>query len=100
MLAMSLLSAWSQSLQFSSGPPTLRKNTNVDDPSEPVKDSLSERGSHNFRDMGAWIWETNTLDRQTVRFWKAFEIPDGTSVRRARLRITADNEYILYLDGR
>lgn len=100
MLAMSLSAAWSQSLQFSSVPPSVLKNTNVDDPLEPVKDSLSERGSHNFRDMGAWIWETNTFDRQTVRFWKAFEIPDGTSVRRARLRITADNEYILYLDGR
>ena len=100
MLAMSLSAAWSQSLQFSSVPPSVLKNTNVDDPLEPVKDSLSERGSHNFSDMGSWIWETNTFDRQTVRFWKVFEIPADTSVRRARLRITADNEYILYLDGR
>jgi signal transduction histidine kinase len=74
-------------------------NANVDDPSEPVKDSLTERGSHNFSDMGSWIWETNTYDRQTVRFWRSFEIPSGTTVKRARLRITADNEYILYLDG-
>ncbi len=74
-------------------------NAVVDDPSEPVKDSLTERGSHNFSDMGSWIWETNTYDRQTVRFWRSFEIPPGTTVRRARLRITADNEYILYLDG-
>jgi signal transduction histidine kinase len=75
------------------------KNDKVDDPAEPLKDSLSERGSHNFSDMGSWIWDTNTFDRQTVRFWKTFEIPAGTSVMRARLRITADNEYILYLDG-
>jgi signal transduction histidine kinase len=74
-------------------------NTNIDDPTEPVKDSLSERGSHNFSDMGSWIWETNTFDRQTVRFWKSFEIPAGATIKRARLRITADNEYILYLDG-
>jgi signal transduction histidine kinase len=70
------------------------------EPAEPVTDSLTQRGSHNFKDMGSWIWETNTYDRQTVRFWKAFEIPSGATVTRARLRITADNEYILYLDGR
>ncbi len=72
----------------------------VDDPAETAKDSLGERGSHNFSDMGSWIWETNTYDRQTVRFWKSFEIPAGAAISRARLRITADNEYILYLDGR
>ncbi len=76
------------------------KNDKVDDPGEPLKDSLSERGSHNFSDMGFWIWDTNVLDRQTVRFWKSFEIPAATKVLRARLRITGDNEYILYLDGR
>ena len=74
-------------------------NVELDDPSEPVKDSLAERGSHNFSDVGAWIWETNTFDRQTVRFWRPFEIPADDSVTRARIRITADNEYILYLDG-
>ncbi len=76
------------------------RNDKVDDPAEPLKDSLTERGSHNFDDMGFWIWDTNVLDRQTVRFWKSFEIPSGTRVLRARLRITGDNEYILYLDGR
>jgi len=63
-------------------------------------DSLSERGSYNFSDMGSWIWGAKTMDRQTCRFWKSFEIPDGSTVVRARLRITGDNEYILYLDGR
>jgi signal transduction histidine kinase len=80
--------------------PGVKKNPVVDDPAEPLKDSLQERGSHNFSDMGSWIWDTNVCDRQTVRFWKSFEIPDGAKVRRARLRLTADNEYILYLDGR
>jgi len=78
--------------------PVITNAVNVPEP--PLKDSLAERGSHNFSDMGYWIWETNVCDRQTVRFWKAFEIPAGASVSRARLRITADNEYILYLDGR
>jgi signal transduction histidine kinase len=99
-LFFSLATVWSQSAPVLPAPPGMVKNTNVDDPAEPVKDSLTERGSHNFSDMGAWIWETNTFDRQTVRFWKSFEIPDDTTVTRARLRITADNEYILYLDGR
>jgi signal transduction histidine kinase len=92
--------ARSQTAVVAPTPSGITINTNVDDPAEPVKDSLSERGSHNFSDMGAWIWDTNVFDRQTVRFWKSFEIPDGATVTRARLRITADNEYILYLDGR
>ena len=74
--------------------------TAVDDPSGRAKDSLAERGSHNFSDMGSWIWDANTYDRQTVRFWTSFEIPAGELVNRARLRVTADNEYVLYLDGK
>jgi two-component sensor histidine kinase len=65
-----------------------------------LSDSLTERGSYNFSDMGSWIWGAVTRDRQTCRFWKAFEIPGGSKIVRARLRITGDNEYILYLDGR
>lgn len=65
-----------------------------------LQDSLTERGSYNFSDMGSWIWGAKTMDRQTCRFWKSFEIPDGAVVARARLRITGDNEYTLYLDGR
>ena len=80
--------------------PVITNNAAVDDPAEPVKDSLTERGSHNFTDMGSWIWDTNTFDRQTVRFWKSFTIPPGSTVTRARLRLTADNEYVFYLDGR
>lgn len=64
-----------------------------------LQDSLTERGCYNFGDMGSWIWGAVTRDRQTCRFWKAFEIPDGAPIERARLRITADNEYTLYLDG-
>jgi two-component sensor histidine kinase len=64
-----------------------------------LQDSLTERGSYNFSDMGSWIWGAVTRDRQTCRFWKSFVIPDGAPIVRARLRITADNEYTLYLDG-
>ena len=99
-LLLLLMTAW---IQIARGTETGGGATNdirQVEPPEPVTDSLSQRGSHNFRDMGSWIWETNTHDRQTVRFWKSFEIPLGSSVCRARLRITGDNEYILYLDGR
>ena len=65
-----------------------------------LQDSLAERGSYNFSDMGSWIWGARTMDRQTCRFWKSFEIPGAAKVALARLRITGDNEYILYLDGR
>jgi signal transduction histidine kinase len=98
-LEFSLLSAWSQPAPVLTAARPFISNTNVDDPADAVKDSLAERGSHNFSDMGSWIWETNTYDRQTVRFWKSFEIPAGENILRSRLRITADNEYILYLDG-
>jgi signal transduction histidine kinase len=50
--------------------------------------------------LGRWIWDTNTFDKQTCRLWKAFEIPPAANVTRAILRITVDNGYFLFLDGR
>jgi signal transduction histidine kinase len=50
--------------------------------------------------LGQWIWDTNTLDKQTCRFWKSFEIPHGVKISTAILRITVDNGYTLFLDGR
>jgi signal transduction histidine kinase len=50
--------------------------------------------------LGQWIWDTNTLDKQTCRFWKSFEIPGGAKIASAILRITVDNGYSLFLDGR
>src|ERR1041385_4716995 len=49
--------------------------------------------------VGSWIWDTATFDKQTCRFWPAFEIPHFT-LARALLRITVDNGYRLFLDGR
>jgi signal transduction histidine kinase len=79
-------------------PPERLATNNILPP--PILDSVHQRGSSDFSDMGSWIWETNTYDRQTVRFWKTLKIPAEPAVHRARLRITADNEYTLYLDGR
>lgn len=49
--------------------------------------------------LGKWIWDTNTFDKQTVRFLRAFEIPPGAKVSRAILHITVDNGYTLFIDG-
>ncbi len=50
--------------------------------------------------LGSWIWAAKTLDRQTCQLWRAFEIPTHPPVAHARLVMTADNEFSLYLDGR
>ena len=49
--------------------------------------------------VGSWIWAEQTFDRQECRFVRAFEIPRGAEVTAARLRVTADNSYQLFLDG-
>lgn len=50
--------------------------------------------------LGCWIWAAKTFDRQECQLWKSFEIPVTSKVKKARLRMTADNEYIFLLDGR
>ena len=50
--------------------------------------------------LGAWIWASNTFDRQTCQLWNSFEIPNSNPVTNARLVMTVDNEFTLYLDGR
>jgi signal transduction histidine kinase len=50
--------------------------------------------------LGSWIWEEKVADNQTCRLWKTFVIPAAGKVVKARLVMTADNEFTLYLDGR
>ncbi len=50
--------------------------------------------------VGAWIWTTNATDKQTCRLWRAFTVPRDAALARAVLRITADNGYRIFLDGR
>src|SRR5258705_2548090 len=50
--------------------------------------------------LGDWIWAEKTLDRQTIQFWKSFEVPKDAVVVHARLRMTVDNEFMFFLDGR
>ncbi len=50
--------------------------------------------------LGSWVWAAKTFDRQTCQLWRAFEIPVDTAVTHARLAMTVDNEFTLFLDGR
>jgi len=50
--------------------------------------------------LGSWIWAAQTFDRQTCQFWREFEIPSATTIVHARLAMTVDDEFELYLDGR
>ena len=49
--------------------------------------------------LGRWIWDANSFDKQTVRFWRAFEIPAGAKISHDNLRLTVDNGCTLFLDG-
>ncbi len=49
--------------------------------------------------LGSWIWDAHTFDKQTCQFWRKFEIPRRVKVSSALLRITVDNGYSLFLDG-
>jgi signal transduction histidine kinase len=61
-----------------------------------IANQLAEATNH----LGLWIWEAKAADKQMCRLWKSFVIPPGASVSRAILRITVDNGYRLFLDGR
>ncbi len=50
--------------------------------------------------LGDWIWTTNVTDRQACHLWRAFDIPPNAQVVHAELRMTADNSYTVFLDGR
>ena len=50
--------------------------------------------------LGSWIWSDKTFDQQYCRLWNSFVVPDFSRVVKARLVLTADNEFTLYLDGR
>jgi signal transduction histidine kinase len=40
------------------------------------------------------------MDGQTCQLWKSIEIPASSTVTKARLLMTVDNEFTLFLDGR
>jgi len=50
--------------------------------------------------VGSYIWSAATADKQTCRLWRSFDIPRGAVVEKARLRVLADNSFVVSLDGR
>lgn len=63
-------------------------------------EGFSEENSRIMLSHASWIWDRQTEDFQTCRFWKNFEIPRDASLKKAWIRITADNGYRFFLDGR
>ncbi len=50
--------------------------------------------------LGSWIWSQITTNQQPCQLWKAFVIPEGSPIVKARLVMTVDNEFTFFLDGR
>ena len=67
-------------------------STNSNPSSDPNKPALDL--------LGSWIWDAVTTNGQACQFWRAFDIPPSNKVINARLLVTADNEFTLFLDGR
>jgi two-component sensor histidine kinase len=67
---------------------------------EPLADGDAAESVNVDWGVGPWIWGPETYDKQTCRFWRAFDIPKGAKVTAAQLRISVDNGYRLMLDGR
>ena len=71
-------------------------------PASAAPDATSGAGLYNdpTNGLGSWIWAATVSDNQTVQLWKSFEIPPSSRVKRARLCLTVDNEFTVFLDGR
>lgn len=50
--------------------------------------------------VGGYVWAAQIEDKQTCRLWRSFEIPPDAVVTGGRLRILADNSFVVMLDGR
>jgi hypothetical protein len=49
--------------------------------------------------VGNWIWQPEVVaDKHTVFFRKAFELGLGQKVAKAKIQVTADNRYKLYIN--
>jgi hypothetical protein len=49
--------------------------------------------------LGCWIWDRQTLDKQTIHLWQSFNIPQSSPAVQAELRISADNAFRVWMDG-
>ncbi len=65
-----------------------------------VRSAMAQADAESIADLGSWIWAKEVHGKQTCHFWQTFTVSDSSPVVRAQLRMTVDNEYTLYLDGR
>jgi signal transduction histidine kinase len=49
--------------------------------------------------LGCWIWAKQVLNKQTIYLWKTFQVSQPYPVVHAKLSISADNAYTVWLDG-
>ncbi|HZI31682.1 MAG TPA: hypothetical protein VFF11_05030, partial [Candidatus Binatia bacterium] len=61
---------------------------------------ISKHPTDVTKGLGHWIWADKTFDRQTCRLWRGFDIPHGVKVTSAVMKMTADDGYQFFLDGR
>ena len=94
-LSLAALAVW-----VISAAPTVAATIEDLSPLTPAVTSSFRPALNPTNELGWWIWTTNTYPRQTCRFWRSFEVPGSSPVVRALLRMTADNGYTLFLDGR
>jgi hypothetical protein len=51
--------------------------------------------------LGKWIWHPQAgQNTHTCWFRKVFEIPEGKTITLAKIAITADNAFVLYVNGK
>lgn len=50
--------------------------------------------------LGSWIWNDTVTNNQICLLWRSFTIPVSENVSKARLCLTVDNEFTVFLDGR
>src|SRR5436190_22459730 len=73
----------------------------ADEPPVRAGDNETPATSENLTNsLGSWIWAGERFNGQTCRFWRTFDIPPSVPVKKARLRMTVDDFYVLSLDGR
>jgi hypothetical protein len=72
---------------------------NVDD-NQKVEPETENLYASPTNGLGSWIWEEEVTNNQTCQLWNTFEIPESGKVTKARIVMTVDNEFTLYLDGR
>lgn len=89
-LTLLLAAAWTASAQSNRG----RGAASVAQPTPASHEICQEL------EIGAWIWTTNFEDKQTCRLWRGFVIPHGKKISRAILKVSADNGYSIFLNGR